>query len=101
MVTERVPADLAETMAGVARALARVGSVQDTLQQIADLSVKTIPDVDYASVSLADPPRISTPAATNPVVAELDALQARYSEGPCMDATRGAWTTYSEDLAHD
>ena len=101
MVTDDVPNEMAETMAGVARALARGGTVQETLQGIADLAAQTIPDVDCAGVSLVKPSGISTPAATDPLVLELDALEERYSEGPCIDAVRNQVTTYCEDLASD
>jgi GAF domain-containing protein len=93
--------DLARTLAGVARDLTRVGTVQETLQRIVDLALQTIPDADCAGVMLLEDSHVTAPAATDLRVSELDALQARLWEGPGMDAMREQASAYSEDLAHE
>jgi len=95
------PSDLARTLADAARQLARTGNVQETLEHVVDLSLQIVPDADFAGITLVSDSRITTPAASDRRVAELDALQARLWEGPCMDAIREPESVYSEDLAAD
>ena len=100
-MADLAPNDVAETLAEAARDLARTGTVQETLQRIVDLSLQTIPDADCTGVTLLSDSRITTPVASDRRVAELDALQARLWEGPCMDAIRELESVYSEDLGTD
>src|SRR5207302_4644289 len=95
------PNDLARTLADAARRLARTGNVQETLELAVDLSLQIVPDADFAGVTLLNDSRITTPVASDRRVAELDALQARLWEGPCMDAIRELESVYSEDLGTD
>ena len=44
---------------------------------------------------------MTTPVRTDPVVADLDALQQRSSEGPGLDAISGGVTFYAADLRDD
>ena len=93
------PNDLPGMLADAARALARTGTVQETLQRIVDLSLEIIRDADCAGLMLLSDSRVTTPAATDLRASDLDALQARLWEGPCMDAVRGQESVDAEDLA--
>ena len=93
--------DLATTMTRVARLLARADTIQESLQEIAVLSVRVVPDVDFAGVSLVDTTAITTPAGTDPLVAELDELQLQFGEGPSIDAVYQPRSAYSANLAAD
>src|SRR2546423_10772048 len=99
-MADLAPNDVAETLAEAARDLARTGTVQETLQRIVDLSLQTIPDADCTGVTLLSDSRITTPVASDRRLAELDALQARLWEGPCIEPIRELESVSSEALGH-
>jgi hypothetical protein len=84
-----------------ARALFAAGNVDDTLARLLELANATIEGCDYAGVVLVDGDTMVTPAHTDPVVADLDALQHRYGEGPSLDAIARNFTFYAADLADE
>lgn len=80
---------LAESLAHLARDLEAESSLEDTLDEIAQAAVRSIPGTQWASISIArDRHKIDTAAATDDRARECDLLQAKVGEGPCMDA---AW----------
>ena len=85
----------------MAMALFSAGSVSDTLAQVVGLAVATIEGSDYAGILLVDGGVVTTPVHTDTIVVEIDALQHRFSEGPCRDAIAQGVTLYAEDLADD
>jgi putative methionine-R-sulfoxide reductase with GAF domain len=85
----------------IARALFAAGSVAETLDQLLVLTKETIEGCDYAGVVLLEGDQLVTPAHTGPVVADLDALQHRCGEGPCLDAITRNVTLYAGDLGSD
>jgi hypothetical protein len=87
--------------ARTARALLAGGNVDDTLARLLVLAKATIEGCDHAGVVLVDGDTIVTPAQTDPLVAELDTLQHRYSEGPTLDAIAHQLTFYAADLAEE
>jgi GAF domain-containing protein len=95
------PADLAEIFSDIARRLYRAETVEDTLQEIADLACTTVQGCDYAGMSIVRGDTIETPAQTHPDVGELDALQSEIREGPCVDAIGEHKTFYVEDLREE
>ncbi len=95
------PADLAESFSNIARRLYRAETVEETLQEIADLACQTIQGCDFAGMSFIRGKTIETPAQTHPAVGELDALQSEIGEGPCVDAIAEHRTFYVEDLSEE
>lgn len=93
--------ELESSLSDVARALFEPGTVSSTLQRIVDLAVMTIEGCDAAGIVLLDDGAMTTPACSDPMVVELDNLQLRTSEGPCLDAAFGRGTFYAADLAED
>jgi GAF domain-containing protein len=94
--------DLATLLSEAARSWESEGSVQDTLQAIAMSAVDTVPGADYAGVSLVQAPRtITTPAATDDLVRDADAVQSSLGEGPCVDAVWERRTVRVDDLGAD
>jgi putative methionine-R-sulfoxide reductase with GAF domain len=91
------PANIAET----ARTLFLAPNVDDTLQRVVDLAVATIEGCDFAGVFLRERATITTRAHTDPIVAEVDAIQCRTGEGPCLQAVAEGTTIYADDLADD
>ncbi len=93
--------ELTTGIAETARALFSAGSVGDTLQQVVDLAVESIDGCDFAGVFLLEGDLITTPVHTHPVVIEIDALQHRCGEGPCIAAITHGTTYYAEELGDD
>ncbi len=91
--------ELAETFADVARALLGEDDVESTLTKITTLAVETIDGCDHAGVSLIKGREISTPAASDDVPVQVDAIQYETDQGPCLDAIREHETFRTGDLA--
>jgi GAF domain-containing protein len=63
----------------------------ETISQYGRIAV----DADEAGIMLVHGKgRIETPAATSAVVDDAHQLQAKYNEGPCIDAIKGGQDTY-------
>jgi GAF domain-containing protein len=84
-----------------ARILFAAGSVTDTLAQVVETAVATIEGCDFAGLFLVEKDVITTPVHTDPIVEEVDALQQRLSEGPCLEAISQRLIFYVDDLADD
>jgi GAF domain-containing protein len=96
-LTAELTTNITQTM----RALYSAGSVGDTLVQVVDLSVITIDGCDFAGIFMMDGGQVTTPVSTDPVVIELDGLQHRAGEGPCLDAVAMGSPFYADDLSED
>jgi GAF domain-containing protein len=83
------------------RALFSAGDVTDTLAQVLDLAVTTIEGCDFAGLFLIEGDVLTTSVHTDPIVDEVDALQHRTGEGPCLDAITQGAVIYADDLALD
>jgi hypothetical protein len=100
--TDQDPAiELSGVLAQTATALFSAGNLQCTLQRTVDLAVETIDGCDFAGIFLLEGNSISTPVHTDPIVIEIDALQHRLGEGPCLDAIAHGSTFYADDLPED
>jgi hypothetical protein len=95
--TAILSADFAQT----ASALMSAGTLVGTLQQVVDLAVATIEGCDFAGIFLIDGGVVTTRVLTDPVVAEIDALQRDAGQGPSLDAIGGSGTFYADDLTDD
>jgi GAF domain-containing protein len=85
----------------VARSLFLAGSVADILARAVDLSVVTIEACEFAGAFLLEGDEITARACTDPIVDEVDALQLRTGEGPCLDAIAHKLTSYADELGTD
>jgi GAF domain-containing protein len=95
-------ANLATELSEAAHSWEAEGSLDDTLNAIAISAVEIVPGAEYAGVSLIKPPHtITTPAATDDLVRETDAVQASLREGPCVEALWEKRTVRVDDLATD
>ena len=81
--------------------LAAEPDVLHTLDSVVVLAVDTIPGCDWAGVTVRHGKEFTTPAATAPVVNELDQAQYDLSQGPCVDAVRLDGTFLIEDMASE
>jgi GAF domain-containing protein len=86
---ELVLGPLAEQFAALTRSLLSATSVGAALQQIVDVSVRVVSGAELASVTLRDPAGgFYTPVETDTIAVELDQIQYRTGEGPCVDCAR-------------
>ena len=85
----------------VARSLFLADSVEDSLARAVELCVVTIEPCEFAGAFLLEGDVVTTRACTDPVVAEVDALQLRTGEGPCLDAIAHKLTFYADELGTD
>lgn len=95
------PDRLSRTMAELARSFDGAGTDLDaTLQRITAAAVELIPGADSADVLvIADRGKYESYAATSQLPPQIDSLQARVGEGPCVDAATETVFTRSDDLA--
>lgn len=88
-------------LAEVIVALFASGTVQQTLQQIVDLSERAVDGCEAAGILRIEDGTISTLAASSPLVVALDQMQIDSGEGPCVDAANQDTTIYVHDLMDD
>jgi GAF domain-containing protein len=101
-MTEQDPVtELTLSFSETASTLFSAGSVTDTLTEVVGLAVSTIEGCDLAGLFLVDGDMVTIPVHTDPLVDEVDALQQRTGEGPCLDAIAQRLIFYAEDLADD
>ena len=93
--------DLTTNFSETVMAVFSAGTVDDTLRRVVELAVDTIDGCDFAGIFAVVGQGVTTPVGTDPVVTEIDGLQHRTGEGPCLDAISGAGIVYAGDLADD
>ncbi len=93
--------ELTDNISATVKALFSAGNVPDTLAQVADLAVSTIEGCDFAGIFLVEGSEVTTPVCTDALVADVDALQHSWGEGPCLDAMTQGVAFYAGDLADD
>jgi GAF domain-containing protein len=84
-----------------ARILFTAGGVSETLSSVVELAVATIEGCDFAGLFLVEGDVVTSPVHTDPLVVEIDALQNRTGEGPCLDAVAHRLIFYVDDLGRD
>ena len=79
-----------EILENAVRDLSRLLLAEETLEathgRVASLACRTLPPCDYASVTMVNDGRPSTPVQTDKVAADLDSVQYRSRRGPCLEA---------------
>ena len=104
MTTEQHAARTREELGTVMGRIARMlreehGDVERTLHSITTAAVRTVPGAEFASVSLVTRRQVHPRGATSELAAEIDGLQTRYDEGPCLNALREHSTVRVDDFA--
>lgn len=94
---------LGDAMSRVARQLHEEhGDVEATLQAITAAAVTTVPNTGSCSISyVVRRGAVEPRASTGPLPAELDALQQRLGQGPCLDAVWEHEVVQVDDLTVD
>ncbi|WP_410608169.1 GAF and ANTAR domain-containing protein [Amycolatopsis sp. lyj-109] len=81
------PGPLARQFAQLTSSLLAAPTLEDVLQRVLDATTVMVPAADLASFTLLDADgHFHTPAETDEVATELDRLQYRFREGPCVEA---------------
>ncbi len=101
IVGEKLTSELALDFSQTARVLFGAGDVGETLNQVVNLAVATIEACDFAGIFLVKGGELETTAHTDPLVLEVDELQQRFGEGPCIDAVTHGVTLYADEFADD
>jgi len=92
---------LGRQFARLTELLLRTDTVAGALEHVVQATFAVLPDADVVSVTLRSADgHLHTPVETDPVAVELDRLQYRHGQGPCLEAAReGRAYKYSGDLA--
>ena len=78
---------LARQFAQLASNLLAAPTVEEVLRRVLEATTVMVPSADLASFTLLDADgRFHTPAETDEVAIELDRLQYRFREGPCVES---------------
>jgi GAF domain-containing protein len=73
--------------------------VAEVLNRVVDVAVSEVPGAEMAGVTIIGRDGAQTPAATDPLVEQIDAQQYATGEGPCLDAASAEPVVRSGDLA--
>jgi hypothetical protein len=102
-MTSAVTADLSEIMGRVARTLQQQqGDVAATLEAISAAAVANVPGADGCSISyIVARRRVEPRAWTGDRFRDIDQLQSRVQQGPCLDAVWKHRTVRIDDMTTD
>lgn len=93
---------LRQTMAELTQKIAGPTEIGAILQSVTATAVELIAGVDCADVLLISGPDLFQPmAATSQLAIDLDGVQQRFREGPCLDAAVGHSVILCNDLRED
>ena len=94
--------DLAQALADAAKAINARGSLLETLNAIAHTARDAVPGFEHVGISVVQGDgTVTTMAATSPLVLELDMLQYKLGQGPCLTVLRDESLLLAEDLPQE
>jgi len=94
--------DIARALAGAAQAINAPGTLEDTLQAITVAARDSVPGFDHVGISVVQGDgTVTTMAATSGLVRQLDTLQYKLGEGPCLATLRDQTVVLAGELADD
>jgi len=80
---------VAEALGQAAQEMVTRHELPEVLQSLVDIARDSVPGIEHVGISIVHSDgRIQTLAATDDFVNQLDELQYRLDEGPCLDAIR-------------
>lgn len=94
-------AGLGAGLAGLAGLVGGQGSLERLLTEVATYAVRAVPGADGAGVTMTEPGELDTIVASAPFVRDVDRIQYRLGEGPCISAAATGQTTGSGALGED
>ncbi len=94
--------DMAEQMSEFARVLQAEDDVESLLAHMVKAAIDLVPGTDDASISLITGRRgVESRAPSSDLPRQVDALQTRVGQGPCLDAVFEHRTVSVPDMAHE
>jgi GAF domain-containing protein len=94
--------DLAQRMAELARAVAAPRSVEAVLSDVTAAALELIPGAETAGVLLiAKGGKFESLAGTSDLPHQLDELQMKYNEGPCVEAALDELIVRTDDFREE
>jgi GAF domain-containing protein len=94
--------DVASALAEAASAIGAARTLEETLDTIAGVAQESLYGVDHVGVSMVHRDgRLETVSATDQLVWELDALQYRLQEGPCVASLQCETVVAVGPLGHE
>src|SRR3712207_1175291 len=94
--------DVAQALAQAASAMAVRGNPADTLHAIVHAARAAVPGFNEVSATVvAADGTVTTMAATNDLAQDLDSLQYKVGEGPCLSALRDRELVLAQHLQQD
>lgn len=91
-------AGVARDLSGLARQLQAEPDPEQLLHLIVLAAVFEIDGADHAGLSLISKDKGHTPACTSPLAKDLDEVQYRVGDGPCLTSLREQVTVRADDL---
>ncbi len=88
-------------MAGLANLVAGASTLEQLLEQVASFAMLAVAGADGAGVTMLESGHTDTIVASATFVRDVDAIQYRLGEGPCISAAATGHTTTSPGLAED
>jgi GAF domain-containing protein len=92
---------LAAGLAGLSQLVAGRGTLEELLTEIATFGMLAVPGADGAGVTMIEAGEPDTIVASATFVRDVDAIQYRLGEGPCISAAATGSVTGSGDLGED
>jgi GAF domain-containing protein len=99
-------------VASLTRYFVGTQTLGESLQQVAELTIQALPQTDRVGITLLVEESLTTSVFTHPEVPEIDRVQYRTGEGPCIEAYRegvtlslestleqGPWQTFRDSAA--
>jgi GAF domain-containing protein len=92
---------LAAGLAGLSGLVAGSGTLKHLLTEVATFAMEAVPGADGAGVTMLEAGRPDTIVASAPFVRDVDNIQYRLGEGPCISAAAEGRTIGSGALGED
>ncbi len=92
---------LAAGLLGLSGLIAGSTTLEQLLTEVATFTVAAVPSADGAGVTMLECGRPDTLAASDEFVRDVDSIQYRIGEGPCISAAAGGTTVMSGSLGDD
>lgn len=91
--------ELVGEITAIARTVLSGETLDEALERVVSAAVSTLDGCDAAGVFVVDGNAVRTVASSDSRVVDLDGVQERLAEGPCLDAATSAAVIYVGDLS--
>jgi GAF domain-containing protein len=92
---------VAQSLAALSRFFVGAGTVHETLDRVAHLAEKAVPDADMTGLTLLVGGRATTAVFTDDEASQIDSAQYETGIGPCLDAFRHQQVFRIDDTTKD